>query len=144
MNVRGGELLFEQLILRANTTLSATVILFLFPLSIFSNSPPSGRSVTLYSFFLNYLDRTLVYHLSPHSSICPIRYLLWLSVNGGSWDCNVQRSSPYKCGQKSCYSAFNAVVVAFLLDISTFWGSSLSLDISGRSPKSPTYLLDWY
>ena len=113
LNVREDELLFEQLILRANTTLSATVILFLFTLSIFSNSPPSGRSVTLYSFFLNYLDCTLVHHLSPHSSICPIRHLLWLSVNDGSWDCTVQRSSPHKCGQKSYCSAFNAVIVAF-------------------------------
>ena len=30
INVRGGELLFEQLFLRAITTLSATVILFLY------------------------------------------------------------------------------------------------------------------
>ena len=40
LNVRGGELLFEQLILRANTTPSATTILFLFPLSLFSDPPP--------------------------------------------------------------------------------------------------------
>ena len=39
MNVRGDGLLFEQLFLRANTTLSATVILFLFPFSIFSDPP---------------------------------------------------------------------------------------------------------
>ena len=83
MNVRGDELLFEQLFLRANTTLSATVILFLFPFSIFSDPPPSGRSVILYSFFLNYHDHTLVHHLSPHSNICPIKHLLCLSVNGG-------------------------------------------------------------
>ena len=151
LNVREDELLFEQLILRANTTLSATVILFLFPLSIFSNSPHSGRSVTLYSFFLNYLDCTLVHHLSPHSSICPIRYLLWLSVNGGSWDCTVQRSSPYKCGQQSCYSAFNTVVVAFafryfciLIIFACAWSSSLSLNLFGGSPKLPKYLIDWY
>ena len=37
LNVRGGELLFEQLILRANTTLSATMILFLSFLSLFSH-----------------------------------------------------------------------------------------------------------
>ena len=37
LNVRGGELLFEQLILRANTTLSATMILFLSSLSLFSD-----------------------------------------------------------------------------------------------------------
>ena len=37
LNVRGGELLFEQLILRANTTLSTTMILFLSSLSLFSD-----------------------------------------------------------------------------------------------------------
>ena len=35
MNVRGDGLLFEQLFMRANITLSATVILFVFPFSIF-------------------------------------------------------------------------------------------------------------
>ena len=64
INVRIDELLFEQLFLRANTTLSATVILFLFPFSIFPDPPPSRSSFTLYSFFLNYPDRTLVHHLS--------------------------------------------------------------------------------
>ena len=83
LNVRGGELLFEQLILRANPTLSVTMILFLFSLSLFSDPLLSGRSFTLYSFFLNYHDCTFIYHLSPHLSICPISYLLWLSVNGG-------------------------------------------------------------
>ena len=83
INVRGGELLFEQLFLRANTTLSATVIIFLFSFFLFPNPHPSRRSFTLYSFFLNYPNRTLVHHLSPHSSICPIRHLLWLSMNGG-------------------------------------------------------------
>ena len=39
LNVRGGELLFGQLILRANTTLSATIILFLSFLSLFFNPP---------------------------------------------------------------------------------------------------------
>ena len=37
LNVRGGELLIEQLILRVNTTLSATMILFLSFLSLISN-----------------------------------------------------------------------------------------------------------
>ena len=113
INVRGDELLFEQLFLRANTTLNATIILFLFPFSISLDPPPSGRSFTLYSFFLNYPSRTLVHHLSPHSSICPIRHLLQLFVNGGSCDYTIQRSSPHKYGQKSCYSAFNAVTAAF-------------------------------
>ena len=69
INVRGDELLFEQLFLRANITLSATLIPFLFPFSISPDLPPSGRSFTLYSFFLNYPDRTLVYHLSPHTQV---------------------------------------------------------------------------
>ena len=111
-NIRGDEMLFEQLFLRTDTTLSATVILFLFPFSIFL-PPPSERSFTLYNFFLNYPDRILVHHLSLHLSICLIKHLLWLSVNDGSWDCTVQRSSPHKCSQKSCYSAFNMMIVAF-------------------------------
>ena len=151
INVRGDELLFEQLFLRANTTFSARVILFLFPFSISPDPLPSGRSFTLYSFFLNYPDRTLVHHLNPHLSICPIRHLLWLSVNGGDWDCTVQRSSPHKYGQKSCCSAFNAVVAAFafryfciLIIFACAWSSSLLLDLPERSPKLPKYLLDWY
>ena len=149
INVRGDELLFEQLFLRANTTLSAPVILFLFSFSLFSDPLPFGRSVTLYSFFLNYADRTLVHHLNTHSSICPIRHLLWLFVNGGGWDCTVQRSSPHKCGQKSCYNAFNVIMVAFafryfyiLIIFACAWNSSLSLNLLGRSPKLPKYLID--
>ena len=76
LNIRGGELLFEQLILRANTTLNATMILFLFSFPLFFDPPLFGRSFTLYSFFLNYHDRTLVHHLSPHLSICPISHPL--------------------------------------------------------------------
>ena len=78
LNVQGGELLFEQLSLRANTTLNATIILFL------SNfrSLLSGWSLTLYSFLLHYHDRTFIHHPNPHLSICPISHLFWLSVNG--------------------------------------------------------------
>ena len=83
LNVRGGELLFKQLILRTNTTLSATMILFLSFLSLFFQSSFFERAFTLYSFFLHYPDHTLVYHLSLHLSTCPISHLLWLSVNGG-------------------------------------------------------------
>ena len=84
-------------------------------------------------------------------SICPISHLLWLSVNGGGWNCTVQRPSPYKCGQKSCYSVFNVVVAAFaskyfciLIIFACAWSSSLSLDLPGRSPRLPKYLLDRY
>ena len=52
LNVRGGELLFEQLILRANTTLSATMILFLSFLSLFSHlSFLGGLSHYIVSFY---------------------------------------------------------------------------------------------
>ena len=151
LNIRWGELLFEQLNLRANMTLNVTMILFLsFSLSIFRSSL-SGRSFTLYSFFFNNPDRTLVHHLSPHLSICPISHILWLSVNRGGWNCTVQKSSSHKCGQKSCYSTFNAVVAAFasryfciLIIFACAWSSSSSLDPFGGSPKLPKYLLDWY
>ena len=114
-------------------------------------SPLSGRAFTLYSFFLHYPDRTLVHHLSCHLSTCPISHLLWLSVNGGSWNCTVQWSSPYKCGKKSCCSAFNVVVAAFasgyfciLIIFACVGSSSLSLDPPRGSPGLPKYLLDWY
>ena len=86
-------------------------------------SPSYGGFFTLYSFLLYHLDHPLVHHLNLYSSICLIKHLLWLSVNGSGWDYTVQRSSPHKCGQKSCCSAFNAVVAAFPLDISVFLSS---------------------
>ena len=151
LNIQGCELLFEQLILRANTILSATMILFLSSLFIFQSPPFSERSFTLYSFFLNYPDHTLVQHLSPHLSICPINHLLWLYMNGGGWNCTVQRSSPYKCGHKSCCSVFNAMVAAFasryfciLIIFACAWSSSLSLDPPEGSHKLLKYLLDRY
>ena len=149
LNVRGGELLFEQLSLRANTTLNATMILFsLFSLSIF-RSPLFGTSFTLYSFFLHYPDHTLVHHPSPHLSIYPISHLLWLSVNGGGWNCTVRRFSLHKYGQRSHCNAFNAVTVAFtsryfciFIIFACAWSSSLSLDLPGGSSRLPKYLLD--
>ena len=114
LKVRGVELLFKQLSLRANTTLNATMILFLSFHFLFFD-PPFLRGLSYYIVsFLHYPDRTLVHYLSLHLSKCLINHLLWLSVNGGGWNCIVQRSSPHKCDQKSCYSAFNAVVVAFV------------------------------
>ena len=53
LNVREGELLFEQLILRANSTLSATMILFLSFLSLFSDlSFLGGLSHYIVSFYI--------------------------------------------------------------------------------------------
>ena len=52
LNVRRGELLFEQLIFKANTTLSATMILFLFFLSLFFDPPfLGGLSHYIVSFY---------------------------------------------------------------------------------------------
>ena len=151
LKVRGGELLFEQLSLRANTTLNVTMILSLSFHSLISDPPFLGGLSHYIVFFLHYPDRILVHYLSLHSSICPIIYLLWLSMNGGGWNRTVKRSSPHKCGQKSCCSAFNAVVAAFasrhfciLIIFACAWSSSLSLSPPGGSPRWPKYLLDWY
>ena len=126
------------------------MILSLFFFLIF-DSPFSGRAFTLYGFFLHYPDRTLVHHLSLHLSICPIRHLLWLFVNDGGWNCTVQRSSPHKCGQKSCCSVFNAMVAAFasryfciLIIFACVWSSSLSLGPPRGSFILLKYLLNWY
>ena len=54
---------------------------------------------------------------------------LWLSVNGDGCDYTVQESSPHKCGQKNYCSAFNAVVAAFLLDISVFLSFSYAPEV---------------
>ena len=122
--VRGGELLLNSLF-KSWCYSNSFSLLF----SNFLRSPLHGESFTLYNFLLDHLDHTLVSHLNLHSSTCPIRYLLWLSVNGSGWDCTVQESSPHKCGQKSCCSALNAVVIAFLLDISAFLFSLYALEV---------------
>ena len=107
----------------------AIVILLLSSLPIFLQSPPHGESFTLYHFLLDHLDRTLVSHSNLHSSTCPIKHLLWLSVSCSSWDYTVQGSSLHKCGQKSCCSTLNAVVTTFLLDIFAFLSSSYTLEV---------------
>ena len=130
--VRGDELLFESIFLKADTTLSATIIISLIslpPSPIFFRSHSYEGSFTLYGSLLDHLDCTLVNHLNLHSSACPIRHLLWLSVNGDGCNYTIQGFSPHKCGQKSCCSAFNAVVAAFLLDISVFLSSSYAPEV---------------
>ena len=128
MLVRGGELLFKSLFLKDSSMFIATVIFFLFSSTVSFRSLPYGGFFTLY-IFLNHLYRTLVHHLNLYSSICLIKHFLWLSVNDGGWNYTVQRSSPHKCGQKSCCSAFNTVVAAFPLDISIFLSSPYVLEV---------------
>ena len=143
-------MLFESLFLKANTTLNATIIISLPYFTTFFLSLSYGGSFTLYSFLLDHLDRTLVNHLNLHSSACPIRHLLWLSVNSNGCDCTVQRSSSHKCGQKSCCTAFNVVISTFLLDISIFLSSSYTPEVhpyrwtflEGHLSCSSTYLTD--
>ena len=76
MVVQEDELLFKPLFLKGNTTLSATVIHFLFSFTMFFDPHLMGGSFILYSFLLDHFDRTLVNHLNFHSSICPIKHLL--------------------------------------------------------------------
>ena len=122
-------MLFESLFLKANTTLNATVIISLPYFTTFFLSLSYGRSFTLYSFLSDHLNCTLINHLNLHSSACPIKHLLWFSVNGDGCDCTVHGSYSHKCGQKSCCSAFNVVVAVFLLDISVFLSSSYAPDV---------------
>ena len=98
-------------------------------LVVFSDPPLYVGFFTLYSFLLDHLDRTLVHHLNLYLSIYLVKHLLWLFVNGGGWNYTVQESSPHKCGQKSCCSAFNAVVTVFPLDISIFLSSPYVLEV---------------
>ena len=51
MLVRGGELLFKALFLKDSSMFIATVILFLFPSTVFFRSPPYRGSFTLYNLF---------------------------------------------------------------------------------------------
>ena len=75
--------------------------------------PSSWRVSYIIQLPLDHLDPTLVDHLSPYLSTCPIRHPLWLSVSYGSQGNTVQGSSLHKCGQKSSCNVFNAVVAAF-------------------------------
>ena len=125
------------------------ILLLSFPLIFSSIPPPLRESFSLYNLLLDHLDRTLVSHSNLHLSTCPIRYLPWLSVSCSGWDYTVQESSPHTCGQKSCCSALNAVVTAFLLDISAFlfpsyilWSSFLTLEVLKRSVKVLGYFLN--
>ena len=125
------------------------ILLLSFPLIFSLIPPPLRESFSLYNLLLDHLDRTLVSHSNLHLSTCPIRYLPWLSVSCSGWDYTVQESSPHTCGQKSCCSALNAVVTAFLLDISAFlfpsyilWSSFLTLEVLKRSVKVLGYFLN--
>ena len=107
----------------------ATVIFFFFSLLIFLRSPSHKEFFSLYNLLLDHLDRTLVSHSNLHSSACPIRHLLWLSVSYSGWDYTVQGSSPHKSGQKSYCSVLNVVVTVFLLDIYAFLSPSYTFEV---------------
>ena len=122
MYVRGDGLIIKPLFLKDSSTLCysnfiSILLHYLFPISSL------WRVFYIIYTYLGHLHRTLVHHLNLYSSICLIKHLPWLSVNGSGWDYTVQRSSSHKCGQKSCCSSFNAVVAAFPLDISVFLSS---------------------
>ena len=75
--------------------------------------PSSWRVSYIIWLPLNHLNPTLVDHLSPYLSTCPIKHFLWLSVSCDSQGSTIQGSSLHKCGQKSSCNAFNAVVATF-------------------------------
>ena len=95
--------------LQLNTRTIQMDIVFSLSVSIFL----SWRVFHIIYLPLDHLHPTLVDHLSPHLSTCPIRHPLQFSVSCGRQGNTVQRSSPHKCGQKSSCNAFNAMVAAF-------------------------------
>ena len=122
MYVRGNGLIVKSLFLKDSSTLCYSSS-FSIPFYYISPPSPLWRVFHIIYTCLGHPYHTLVYHLNLYSSICLIKHLPCLSVNSSGWDYTVQRSSPHKCGQKSCYNAFNAVVAAFPLDISVFLSS---------------------
>ena len=85
---------------------------------------------------LNYLDPTLVDYLSPYSSICPIRHLIWLSISCGNQDNTVQGSSPHKCSQKSSCNVFNAVAATLSQIFPSSYSSSMFMMLTPSSGVS--------
>ena len=82
-------------------------------LSLFFQSLPHGGVSYIIQLNLDHFDSTLVDHLRPYLSVCPIRHPLWFSVSCGSQGSTIQGSSLHKCGQKSSCSTFNVVVAVF-------------------------------
>ena len=85
---------------------------------------------------LDYLDPTLVDHLSPYSSVCPIRQPIWLSVSCGSQDNTVQGSSPHKCSQKSSCNVFNAMAATLSQIFPSSYSSSMFMMLTPSSGVS--------
>ena len=153
MDIKLEEIIFQGDRLLLNSMfvkIGATVIL---PLSLFSLNFSSisffRDSFSLYNLLLDHLRRTLVSYSSLYSSTCPIRYLPWLPVSCSGWNYTVHGSSSHKCSQKSCCSAFNAVVTAFPLDIYAFlsplytlWSFFLTLEVPRKYVKVLGYLLN--
>ena len=71
-------------------------------------------------------------------------------VNGDGCNYTVQESSPHKCSQKSYCNVFNAVVIAFFLNISISLSSSYLPEVhpyhwtflEGHLSHPSTYLTD--
>ena len=127
--VLGGEFSYKSIKLITSIILMATVFSFSFLI------PSPWKVSYIIQLPLDYLDPTLVDHLNPYLSVCPIRHPFWLSVSYGNQGSTVQGSSPHKCGQKSSCSAFNAMVAAFP---QIFLGSHLSRTFMAHIPITRT------
>ena len=106
--VRGGQLSYKS----TKHVVSVILIAIVF-FSLFFRSLSSLRVSCIIQLLLGHLNPTLVDHLSPYLSTCPIRHPLQLSVSCSSQDSTVQGSPQYKYGQKSSYIVFNAMVATF-------------------------------
>ena len=104
--------------------------------SIIFLSSNSWRVSYIIQFLSDYLDPTLVDHLSPYLSVCPIKHPLWLFVNCGSQGSTVQGSSPHKYDQKSSFSAFNAVTAVLSQIFPSSYSSSMFVMLAPSSGVS--------
>ena len=149
MYVRGDDLVIKSLFLKDSSTLcyscSFSILLhYVFPISSL------WRVFHIILSFSSHFHRTFVHHPTLYSSMCLIKHLLWLSVNGNGWDhCSevfstlmrpVKSLQCIQCGS----SSFSLRYFCILILSVRAWNLSLLLESLGRSPKSPGCLLDWY
>ena len=100
--------------------------------------PYPWRISSIIQFLLDYLEPTLIDHLSHYLSAYPIRHPFRLSVSFGSQGSTIQGSSLHKYGQKVSCRAFNVVATTFPQIFPSFHSSSMftmHVPLSGISQK---------
>ena len=114
------------------------------------SDPSLMEGLSHYIEFPSHLHRTVFHHPTLHSSMCPIKHILWLSMNGSGWEyCSkvfftlMQLGKLLQCIQ--CGGGSFSLRYFYILIFSVrAWSLSSLLESLGRLPKSTECLLDWY